>query len=496
MINLSGVNLKGVTIFPKTEKAVSVCQHKYGAVATWSHCTDTIQTAYARGEINAFKNNLQVTGFINPWWPIVDVQASFATGRTAYGIYFPTDRWFNPLATEGSSSSVKYQLIPDFNSATWTQAGVTAGLVTSDKIGTAKDLSYPQHGQQMFDLTGGLYGYDLINNIAGQIDVLSGLIEYLKGWFYWLLGYYPSCASYGYGRETGAYGMYDFYIASRTSTYDYTYDYNLTHQSAIQLPTTTRQYDMVADLGISVAASQAICVDKLTDSIATGGWYRDFTHWHSSGSTLTTFFATQRAEMGASDVVTLDYGSAVEYMVLRDMVRRVSLYTYNSTLVLVVDIKNEDEIPLTTINVDLSVEIDTTGTILEGKEITSSVPIRKLGTNSFIIEVPYYKKDGFPSVVLEETEFTDYMDFELPSIVSAAVEDNTLTVVTDKPTNLVLYSTAIDGALYTAVVLKRNSIMATTHIVDVTGIDFSTKDCYIGVITPEKQSILSVKYSF
>lgn len=487
-MKLQGINTKGLKIFPTTEKELQPCTHKYGAVATWSHCTDTITASYANAEINAFKNNLQVTAFVSVLIPGVDTLKILTTGRVGLGIYLQTEVWKNPVTNV-------FETITDFNSTTWTRSAYEARLITESMIGTTKLTGYPNHGQQLFDLTKGLYGYDYVNGVEGQIDVLTPVLEHNANWFYNQFGFYPSTGSYGYGRDGGKYAIPRQFLGFRNSGYDFgsNYTFNLTESTS--RATTSRQGDMVG----TRAEVQAKCITYLQNAIANGGWYTDFTHWHTSPDTeMEEYFTNQRNTIGASNVVTLDFGEALEHKFLRDMVRRIGLVTKDNAVAIITDVKDSEGLPLITINTDLSVDVDLTGTVLEGKEIKGfgDKGIKKVSTNHFIVEVPYSKRDGFYSVVLQETATPKYLDFELPYIISAVKNGNKLTVTTDKPTNLVLFKTVLGGALYMSTVLKRDNTMSTKHEIDVTGVDFTGIDIYIGVITETKQSILSTKYNF
>lgn len=490
MTRLRGINLKGLNIFPSTIKTLKACTHKYGCVATWSHCTDRcLDGSRENAEINGFKSNLALTSFVSPVYPGDDMLNIYKTGRIDFGIYLQTDYWYNPV-------SKVMEWIPDFYGTTWSQASKDAGLIIQGLVGTAKPERYPNHGQEMYNLTNGLYGYDVINGIPGAIDVLTPLLQWNVGWYHGVLGRYPSNGSYGYGRENPAYKVYDYFLSFRNSGYNYGNDYDFTHLEGISRQTTTRSGDLDADFGITRAEAISRCQTYLENAIQAGGWYTDFSHWHTSPDTeLQEYYASQRTTIGSRDIAIVDFGTAIEYQFLKKMVRRISLYSTNGKIVIAVDTKNNDSLKLDCIKTSLSVDVDLTGTILQGKEI-KGCGIRKLGLNHFIVEVPYFQKDGFQSVTLEETLTPSYSDFTIPSIVSAVKSGNTLTVVTDKPTNLVLFTTALGGALYTASVLKRDSTMTTTHTVDVTGVSFASLDTYIGVITSEKQSILSAKYNF
>lgn len=489
---IKGLNLKGLTLFPATEKAIFPCTHKYGAVATWSHCTDQLQTGRVNAEINAFKNNLAVTSFISPYYPGEDVLNVAATGRIGFGIYFPTDYWYNPITHV-------IEEIPDYYVTAWTQKGVDAGLVVSDQIGVAKTIKTPNHGQQMFDLTSGAYGYDVIHGIPGATDVTSPVAQYCVDWFFNLMGHNASAISYRNGQGGGYMDFAPFFLGARSSAYDYNVDYSTNHMESMLKAMSTRSGDMDVDLSKTRAEVNALCAGYLADAISAGGWYSDFNHWHTSpDSELTDYYASQRAGIGSNDVVTLDVGTAIEYMLLRTMIRHISVFTNGSKMILVTETKDTESLPLNRINTALSVTVDTTGTVLEGKEIKAvgSRGIRKLSTDVYVVEVPYLHTDGFQTVTLEETTTPTYLNFAVPTIVSATKTGNIITVVTNVPTKIVLFSTSLGGALYTANVLKRDNALATTHAIDVTGIIFSNRDTYVGAITSEKQSVLSAKYNF
>jgi hypothetical protein len=499
-MNFKGVKVKGLSFFPRLEKVFQPSFHKYGSVATWSQNTDQIKAGYQQKEIAAFKHNMAVTGLINPFTEYVDAKEIYNSGRVGMGIYFPTDRWRDPNVLESEPDfKIKYSLIPDFYETVWSQKAVDAGLITADLIGTAKPADYPKHGQELFNQSNGKYGYDLINNVAGQIDTFSPLIEFIADWFYSMFGRYPSSASYGYGRTTGAYLMQNYFIGTRNSQTNYTHEYVFSKGVASSIPSTTRQNDMTWMLNKTSAEVRLLCEGYLQEAINNGGWYRDFTHWHSStGDETPLYYESQRAIIGVNDVVTLDFGSALEYQALRDMVRRTGLYTVGNDLVLITDIKDNQNLPKNRIETSLSVEINLTGTVLEGKEIEGigSTGIRKKSANVFIVEIPYSKRDGFATITLKETLTPNYNDFSLPTFNSVSKNGNTLTVITDKPTNIVIYSTPTGSPYFEATVLKRSSIMSKNHYVDVTGINFTNKDIYIAAITNEKQSTLSAAYNF
>lgn len=490
-MEFKGINLKGANFFPVLEKQANPAFHKYGAVATITQNTDTVSSDYPEKEIAGFKYNFNLTAFISPFAANVDVQNIKKTGLIRYGIYFPTDRWDDP------KQPGVFPVIPDYNSNVWTQAGVDAGFVTSDKIGTSKAIKHPNHGQQLFDLTNGLYGYDFTTDTPGQIDVFSPLAEYISEWFKDMFGYYPSSASYRNGVRNASFLMTSYFLGGRNSIYDYNINYGLTKGEAIDKSESTRQGDMYVSMSRAEVLQQ--CSATLEKAITDNGWYSDFTHWHTAPKgEMEEYLSNQRTVINGRDVISLDYGTSIEYQFLRKMVRRSGLYADGNKLVLITDIKDNEGLVLIRINTTLSVEVDLTGTILEGKEITGigDRGIRKKATNQFVIEVPYSQKDGFMAVRLKETTTPTYLDFTVPVVNSFTKNGNILTVTTDKHTKVVVYRTPLNGELYDASVIGRSEDFNTSHEIDVSGVDFANSDIYVGAISKERQSSLSDKYNF
>lgn len=484
-------NFKGLSFVPKFEKMAIVSKHKYGAVATWSHCTDTVQVGYEAGEINAFKHNLEVTIFDNfRHSPVSEDERLdiYKSGRVGFGVYFPTEYWSKP--------GIPYSTIPDHFSDTWTSWAFDEGLIPENLIGTPKPTRYPDMGQEIYDLTGGKYGYDYINGTVGQVDATSDLIQYTVDWFNNLYGFYPSAASYRNGKTGIRHFMPNYYLGVRDSEISGDHLYDIDKVSAASIPLTTRQGDS-GNVGGNTNANFA---SLLTQAIENGGWFRDFTHWHNStgGPKLNDFFETQKAAMGEHDVVSLDFGTALEYMFLRKMATRSGIYTSGNELVLMTQTKNVEDVNPNPINTSLSVEVDLTGTLLEGKEIegVGDKGIIKKSANHFIIEVPYSKKDGFHVVKLRESFSPNYLDLSLPVILSVNKNGNVLSVVTDKPTKVVVFAADKGAIFYQSKTLKRDSTLNTSHSFDLSGVDFTIKDIYIGAVTKERQSVLSDKYNF
>lgn len=421
-LNGSGINLPHYIAKSEINIPYGIMQHKYGAVATWSHCTDTYKPTVSGhamdAEINAFKYNLAMTALISP---SVDGYAGqfkdvLQTGRVRFGGY----EW-----------------------------------------------------------TGQAYNSD--NSIDTDAHIENEYNNIKNG-----LGYYPSFASYSYGRQTFREIFKQYYLGVRNSNYGLAnISYDIADTSS--LPTTTRQGDMPG----TRSEIMAQCNNALTNAIAESGWYTDFTHWHTvEDGELEEFLSNQRTTMGINNVITLDFMTAIEYMKLRQTITKIVFFEANGKIYVTTEMPY---IPVfrRDINTTISVEIDLAGTALADKEIKTNYGAQKVANNKFIVEVPI---NDF--CIIEPEPVGDYLDFDLPNILSVTKESNSITVNTDKNTNVVLFIVPAGAELYDATVESRSNLMSKAHNIDVSGVNLANSDIYFGVITKEKQSILSEKYNF
>lgn len=520
-MRLKGVNAKGITVLSNPIKTLYPCNHKYGADATWSHCTDTQTALYPHVELLAFRYNLIMTAFISPYVGMVDVKATNDTGAIKHGIYFVGQRMKDPTYIGDFNSHLSFPLISDFWDSVWMddspsnqghgfKPSVLLDLIPSEMAGQPKQAQTPLHGTNMYQLTNGRYGHDVENDIPGENDILTPFIEYNQEWFKDIFGYYPSAGSYYYGISSARYRLKDYFLAMRNSgTGAMLYGYSKKDNKALGtnepfnygtdysmfMYATSRQWDMLGDKQVNMVTLQ----NTLREAITLDGWYNDFTHWHNvKAGDMEMFFSTQREVMdeGLGKVVPLDYGTAIEYLYIRQMAERIPLYQSGDKLVIAIQTKNRGGLNFKVFNTALSVELDTTGTILEGKEIEGigDAGIIKKGVDQFIVEIPYNQRDGFHTIYLKESTNPVYLDLIKPIISSVTKTLNELNIITDKPTNVVVYQVPRNGDIFNATILFRNNTMDTLHTFNISDIDFSNKDIYVGAITKEQQSTLTDVY--
>ena len=308
-------------------------------------------------------------------------------------------------------------------------------------------------------------------------------------WLYNLLGKIPAYWSYANGiRDNDEFALQNSLVTRMSSVSDTSYDFDdrLGHKTSSLFNYNVRDIDTPTAINNAKSALQ--------QTINNNGWYNDFSHWHwaelygdkNQFEQLMTEFKTL---LNDTNYISLGSSEAIEYMWLRKQFKRGGLYQDGNELVLLSEVINDNALPYGVIDSTLSVQIDLTGTILENKDITSNTDILKVDDNKFIVQIPYSKYDGFRTVRIKETTTPNYLNFNKPAIVSKQISGDTLTVVTDRPANIVLFNTPIGAELYQASLVGRSNIMSNKHTFKLDSV--TNKDFYIGAITREKQSILN-----
>ena len=308
-------------------------------------------------------------------------------------------------------------------------------------------------------------------------------------WLYNLLGKIPAYWSYANGiRDNDEFALQNSLVTRMSSVSDTSYDFDdrLGHKTSSLFNYNVRDIDTPTAINNAKTALQKSIDEK--------GWYNDFSHWHwaelyGDKNQFEQLMIEFKTLLNGINYISLGASEAIEYMWLRKQFKRGGLYQDGNELVLLSDVINDNALPYGVIDSTLSVQIDLTGTILENKDITSNTDILKVDDNKFIVQIPYSKYDGFRTVRIKETTTPNYLNFNKPAIITKKTSGSNLTVVTDRPTNVVVFTTPVEGELYQASLVSRSNIMNTNHIIKLP--DVTSKDVYIGAITKEKQSILN-----
>ena len=186
--------------------------------------------------------------------------------------------------------------------------------------------------------------------------------------------------------------------------------HDFTKENAKALATTTRQGD-------TVGTRQEILTDvgtALQNAIDNNGWFRDFTHWHTieQDNELDEFFETLRNTISNQDVISLDFGTALQHRFIKDIttVSMNELVDYIEVNVVYDNTLTNYE--LNNFIINTSIEIDLTGSVLSGKDISCDYDIIKKNTDLFIIEVPYNRLNETITFNIVETTSPTYLQIK------------------------------------------------------------------------------------
>lgn len=510
-----------IKYWPKTNSIpIEVCSHRYGADMTFSVSTDTrVLTSLYAAQLYGFRQNVRMGTFCSSIISNsnVGIEDESKTGLLRHDLYFPTDYWLNPTTNV-------IEIIPDYYSTTWTSVGVSAFPETAI-LGNTKSTRYPNHGQQMYAVTLGRLGYDINNSVSGSSNLseLYGICNHEKNFYFPLINRNISTGSFRNGQSGSAIPNISKYLGIRNSPpspagivgdtnsfYGFSSNgdrlglpltANMTRQNWSSFPNTYRWWDSWNTSGNSKIDATNYMISQLEIAKDNEGWYRDFMHWHNAkdNGTITSIeelFSIFRTNLTDIFAWSCSYGEAVEYMYLRSITDRVAAYEKDNKIIVIADIEDSfkntytngilNNLNLDQLNIPISVKIDLTGTYLENKIVKAAFgKIRDLGSNIYILEIPFKNRENIYGNVLLEGENGIFNENIPTGIVNTS--GSTLSIECSIPCKAVLFSVATGGNDYDSTIVGySNSEFKITHNFSIT----SGKDYRIGIISEFMQTNL------
>lgn len=498
--------------FPKNNLTVNVCRCFNGHIAPITFNTDRLKDGkYALAELESFRNDVQLTSFLNPRYDFFSENVNYgetlkklnATGRWSWGLYFNTNAWLNPFTGVVEN-------IPGYGQSTWSPqvADFYNSHGASIVSGTTKTANYPNHGGNLYALTNGHMGYDLVSGSWGSETNGSETIDWLDyqlGVFIDLFGKRVTSMSYMNGVLGNIPVMtIPYMLGGRNSNYSSSGESYIKYDDLLRFPNTNRPSNTRAwdahRVGQFPTQQEAIDYTKqqIQYAIDNGGFFTDFAHIHSFYELndlpfIGLFFGQVRDQIDSQDVWNCGYAEAMEYAFIRDSVDKFGSFEYNNELFFFYKIKDKykgtsyggvpNDLDYSILNTPLSFEIDTTGTSLEGKDIKcdEAVLIRKLGSNKWIVSVPYrLNEEGYARFGLYEGTSEYY------SSVRPIISHSGNTITTDIPSKVVVWRKPTSGGLSDIVEDSRYNDISSSH----THIFEGGYDYYIGAITRFNHSSL------
>lgn len=464
-----------------------------GHIAAVSVDTDQLQTnKYEVAEMELFRHNVKGTVFSTHFNGNLTKQAQMMeTGKIGFGLYFYTDYWTNPITSVN-------EIIPDYYATAWTSSG--AGVFSNAVPGQSKLARYPNHGQEMYDISNGAYGYDFVNNVSGasNLSELKNWVDYQKNQ-HMLNNIRLSAFSYRNGRNDSSSVYIPYFLGARNS--DSTTSGNATIMNPelirsldINKSSSTRTWDAWQNMGAFTTFADSLNYTKtqIERAISNGGWWQDFIHWHSVYDTNTLqyfgqMFAGVDAQINGRDVWRAGYGEVLEYFYLKEQIDIVGSFVREGKLYFYYRINDKfketntngisNDVDETMLNTPVSISISTLNTPLAGMDIICEQAslIRKIDVNTWIISVPLIRKIDGEIVSFQIKQGSGSYYSNTKPAISRSVNTFTSTV----PSKWVVWRKAAADGLNMIREVARDNVLKTsfTHTIEA-GYNY-----YIGAIS-------------
>ncbi|MDF2419138.1 hypothetical protein GWP85_16735 [Acinetobacter beijerinckii] len=463
-----------VTFFPENKLSAKIASIFNGHIAIVCHNTDRlIDRHYALAELYAFKYNVQCTSFLHAFGESTattlngetffentnygeTIKAVHNTGRISFGLYWRSDMWFNP------KTNIQ-QAIPDYNATKWSATG--AATFKNAVEGASKQARYPNHGQQMYDISGGDFGYDMNNHVMGISNLSETFLHtdqqlnHIKE----ISGLEITSGSYTNGAQGGWNVLIPKMFGMRNSVHSVNSDGNikyfgLNRQELMTQGSTCRAWDAVNAGQFSDQLSALnYSASEIDRAINAGGLYSEFMHWHSLYRANDTAFFEPFMQMinnaiNGRDVWRAGNNEVNEYYLLANSIDKIGSYIDKNKAFIFIRFKDlfiasntngiSNAIDPTKISTPISIELDLSGTSLAGKIIksTQAQTVRDLGSNKWIVNVSPIDtfKNGYMIFVIEESSNNEQIyDSSLPILSKSGN-----TIYSDKKSKFLLWRKA------------------------------------------------------
>ena len=437
-----------VKFWPKKYVDCEICDIYEDRDAVVVQHSDTLQSnTAAYVEALGFKYDIKPTAMVWPYSAITTGLGQIAeSGVMKFGIYTPSDRY---VGSDGIS-----RVLPDYAGTTYSAAGAAYYGVTQ---GTPKLSGEPNQGQELYDVSAGVKGYDVSGGHAGtegNAD-FERQMDAVMTWYMNEFGRLPSGASDRQGKIGSPEVWIPYFLGIRNTGFNGNTSYGRSKAGGflgdpgIDLDRVVLMRKVLTSrwengfLNNNIPLYNQRLIDGINNAFTYKGLFNDFTHWHravTSGdiTLLDDLFSLIHSTVGGRNAWYTGFGEAMEYAWYREMASRAVATLVGDNIHIVIDfvdyLKNDDSagVPMRMlydrIKQPLSVKIDLTGTVLAGQPIKSSFgKPQHLGGNEFIIDVPFNDpREGFKGVVLSSSGSADYKDFTAPSAEISVSGGNTI----------------------------------------------------------------------
>lgn len=259
---------------------------------------------------------------------------------------------------------------------------------------------------------------------------------------------------------------------------------------------------------LSTLANVDTAIARIKDAINKGGHSDNFTHFHTLrqssnwGNGMDGFLKKLRDTIDANNkfLFTDSYESIIEYAWSRELIDSVWTTDKGDGLILNTTFQDITTIDRNLVKSPYTITLNTAGSNLEGKNLSCSdcVGIRQISSDSIALDISIPSDLSQKTVNIDFAASSDYYNFSIPTIQSVTFNGGIVSVTTNMPTRATVFYANRNSAgpweINSNIVSDDG--LTTNHTINISAIDESTKDLYIGVISKEKKSTLSNAYKF
>ena len=229
----------------------------------------------------------------------------------------------------------------------------------------------------------------------------------------------PVTLSYANGNISYKDYAIPYFLGGRQSGVSYDTDYGVGYGSPSDVAYTkagyiaktnsTRIYDSALPNSWNTALQAHI--GRIDACLQSGGWLNNFTHWHDVVNGrygdhydwYEEYFDLLKDYKDAGNIYFAGYGEAVAYLVFRQMITKVVMYSpigaESQKLIIRLEALNSLSVDADLLQIPISVKFSTVDTPLEGQTIRCDNNLISLGNNEYIVEIPY---SGYAGTVIEK----------------------------------------------------------------------------------------------
>lgn len=196
--------------------------------------------------------------------------------------------------------------------------------------------------------------------------------------------------------------------------------------------------------GWTVAQTIDAVIADVKITYANRGFYNDFCHWHMLEDRYRVTRLQYKDYIDALANITIDgvnvsdnihfcgFDEAMEYMVARMMLKKISCYTplESPNEVHIVGYFNNNVSPrfrMDCINTPITIKVDLTNTPLAGQAIAVNYgQVVSLGNNIYLVELPTPRTGNISGIIISKSEGSDYIVTAKP-VISGTINGENIT---------------------------------------------------------------------